>query len=107
MSFAQGELNFSETEAREPMETEEEEMDEDFDIPAEFQEAMDRLKEVTQKLEGGNLPLEEAMDRYQEGLKLIEFCEDRLEEAELLVEEVEDSQPSPKETDSSSGRDNG
>ncbi|MGM0380352.1 MAG: exodeoxyribonuclease VII small subunit, partial [bacterium] len=62
----------------------------DYQEPEEFQEAMDRLEEVTSELESGDLPLELAMDHYQEGLKLIEFCEERLEEAELLVEKIED-----------------
>lgn len=63
--------------------------------PVNFQEALDRLQEVAQELESGELPLEDAMEHYREGQQLINFCEDRLEEAELLVEEIDDSGESP------------
>lgn len=64
-----------------------------FPEPDGFGEALQRLEEVAEALENGELPLEEAMDHYEEGLFLIRFCERRLEEAELLVEEVDDSDP--------------
>ncbi len=105
MDYDQGELNFSETEEDEGMNVENSDSGEEYDIPDEFQGAMERLKEVTAELEGGDLALEEAMDRYQEGLKLIEFCERRLEEAELLVEEIEDNQAPPAVSGDSGGPD--
>jgi len=58
-----------------------------------FSSAVDRLKEIVRDLEDGELALEEAMEKYEEGLDLIGFCESRLEEAELLIEEVDDSDP--------------
>lgn len=61
--------------------------------PKDFQSAMERLREVARELESGELPLETAMENYREGIELIQFCESRLEEAELLVEEVDDSNP--------------
>lgn len=62
--------------------------------PEDFGEALRRLEDLADRLEGGKLPLEEAMEQYEEGLYLIRFCERRLEEAELLVEEVDDTNPS-------------
>lgn len=58
-----------------------------------FQSALDRIRSIARDLEEGDLALEEAMERYEEGLDLINFCEERLQEAELLVEEVDDSDP--------------
>ncbi|MFB6356073.1 MAG: exodeoxyribonuclease VII small subunit [bacterium] len=58
--------------------------------PEDFHQAMNRLKELAESLERGELPLEEAMSRYREGLDLVDFCEERLEEAEMLIEEIED-----------------
>lgn len=81
-------------------------MSEDEDIAVEdehdFQSALDRIRSIARDLEEGELALEEAMERYEEGLELIGFCEERLEDAELLIEEVDDSDPdnpelSPKE----------
>lgn len=66
---------------------------ESVDSPDDFQAAMDRLRALAEDLERGDLTLEEAMEHYEEGLRLIEFCEDRLEDAELLIEQVDDSDP--------------
>lgn len=71
--------------------------EDDYEVPGDFHEAMERLRDVADRLDSGELPLEEAMQQYREGLRLIEFCEDRLEEAELLIEEVDDTDPSRPE----------
>ena len=56
-----------------------------------FEEAMERLEEIVQNLENGELPLEEALKVFEEGMKLTKFCSGKLEEAEkrvtLLVKE--------------------
>lgn len=65
----------------------------EYPEPENFAEALERLETLAEKMEAGELPLEEAMETYEEGLYLIRFCEQRLEEAELLVEEVDESDP--------------
>lgn len=65
-----------------------------------FQSALDRIRSIASDLEEGDLALEEAMERYEEGLELINFAENRLEEAELLIEEVDDSDPENPEISS-------
>ena len=56
-----------------------------------FEDAMRRLEEIVQSLEGGDLPLEDSMKVFEEGMKLAKFCSKKLEEAEkkvtLLVQE--------------------
>jgi exodeoxyribonuclease VII small subunit len=56
-----------------------------------FEKAMERLEEIVQNLEGGDLPLEDALKAFEEGMKLAKFCSIKLEEAEkkvtLLIEE--------------------
>ena len=56
-----------------------------------FEKAMERLEEIVQNLEGGDLPLEDALKAFEEGMKLAKFCSFKLEEAEkkvtMLVEE--------------------
>jgi exodeoxyribonuclease VII small subunit len=56
-----------------------------------FEEAMERLEQIVESLEGGDLTLEESLKIFEEGMKLIRFCSKKLEEAEqkvtLLVKE--------------------
>lgn len=65
----------------------------DLEPNQDFSSAIDRLKEIVRDLENGELALEDAMEKYEEGLDLIGFCESKLEDAELLIEEVDDSDP--------------
>ena len=51
-----------------------------------FEEAMKRLEEIVQKLEKGDLPLEEAMGAYTEGVNLVRQCHEKLEEAEKKIQ---------------------
>lgn len=53
-----------------------------------FEEALRRLEEIVAGLDGGELPLEEALAHFQEGSKLREYCERKLAEAEAQVEEM-------------------
>ena len=51
-----------------------------------FEDALKRLQEVVEKLEKGDLPLEEAMECFSEGIRLAQFCHKKLEEAENKVQ---------------------
>lgn len=50
-----------------------------------FEEAMKRLEEIVQSLEGGELGLEEALSIFEEGMKLVKFSSRKLDEAEKRV----------------------
>jgi len=50
-----------------------------------FEKAMQRLEEITQNLENGDLSLEDSIDVFEEGMKLAKFCSKKLEEAEKKV----------------------
>lgn len=56
-----------------------------------FEEAMKRLGEIVQALEGDDLSLEDALKDFEKGMELVKFCSKKLEEAEkkvtLLVQE--------------------
>jgi len=60
-----------------------------------FEEAMQRLEEIVQDLEGGNRSLEDSIKIFEEGMKLVRFCSQKLEETEqkvnLLIKEGEGS----------------
>jgi len=50
-----------------------------------FEEAMERLEQIGEALEGGDLTLEESLKIFEEGMNLIRFCSKKLEEAEQKV----------------------
>lgn len=51
-----------------------------------FEEGLGRLEEIVQRLEGGELMLEESLRLYEEGVRLTRVCSRRLEEAEKRIE---------------------
>ncbi len=50
-----------------------------------FEEAMKRLEEIVQSLEGSDLPLEDALKVFEEGIELVKFSYNKLEEAEKKI----------------------
>ncbi len=50
-----------------------------------FEEAMQRLNEITSQMEKGDLPLEQSIKLYEEGTKLAVNCRKQLEEAQLKI----------------------
>ncbi|MEC9290802.1 MAG: exodeoxyribonuclease VII small subunit [Pseudomonadota bacterium] len=53
-----------------------------------FEDGMKNLEGILQKLEAGDLPLEEAMKSFEEGMKLHNHCKKLLDEAELKIEKI-------------------
>jgi exodeoxyribonuclease VII small subunit len=51
-----------------------------------FEEALKRLQTIVEKLERGDLPLEQAMESFTEGMQLVQLCHQKLEEAERKVQ---------------------
>jgi len=51
-----------------------------------FEEALQQLEQVVQKLEKGELPLEESLALYEDGIRLARLCHGKLEEAEGKIE---------------------
>jgi exodeoxyribonuclease VII small subunit len=50
-----------------------------------FEDALKNLQTIVEKLERGDLPLEDAMESFTEGVRLVHFCHRKLEEAESKV----------------------
>lgn len=50
-----------------------------------FEEALSQLESLVSRLEGGDLPLEEALRAFEEGVRLTRLCTERLEDAERRV----------------------
>lgn len=54
--------------------------------PKSFEAALQRLEEVLESLEHGNLNLEESVKAFEEGVGLVRFCHGKLDEVERRVE---------------------
>ena len=50
-----------------------------------FEESLNALEEIGQRLERGDVPLEEALVAFQEGMALSKQCQDTLEKAEKTL----------------------
>lgn len=50
-----------------------------------FEKRLNRLEEIVQKMERGDLALEESMKLFEEGIKLSRECHQKLNEAETKV----------------------
>ncbi|WP_445493144.1 exodeoxyribonuclease VII small subunit [Niallia sp. 03133] len=53
-----------------------------------FEEAMDELEKIVDKLEEGDVPLEEAINTYKKGMELSKFCHDKLKNVEEQLAEI-------------------
>jgi exodeoxyribonuclease VII small subunit len=51
-----------------------------------FESAVKRLEEIVNKLEGGDLSLDDSIKLFEEGVRLYQVCIKRLDEAEKKVE---------------------
>jgi exodeoxyribonuclease VII small subunit len=53
---------------------------------AKFEECLQRLEQILEELEKGDIPLERSLQLFEEGMKLSTSCRKELEEAEGRVE---------------------
>lgn len=56
-----------------------------------FEDAMTELEDIVEKLEKGELPIEESIEYFQKGVELSRYCNKKLDEIErkitLLIED--------------------
>ena len=50
-----------------------------------FEQALKKLEEITEKLEKGNLTLDESLKFFEEGIRLSRFCEKKLSDVENRI----------------------
>lgn len=53
-----------------------------------FEQAMDQLEALVEKLETGEVPLEKAIQYYQEGMKLSKICNEKLGNVEKQMQQI-------------------
>jgi exodeoxyribonuclease VII small subunit len=58
-----------------------------------FEKRLERVKEITALLEGGDLPLEQGVKLFQEGVRLSRECGAELEQARIIVESAGQEPP--------------
>lgn len=51
-----------------------------------FEKAVEKLEKIVEALEGGEIPLDEALKKYEEGVKLARLCNQKLAQAEKKIE---------------------
>jgi exodeoxyribonuclease VII small subunit len=53
-----------------------------------FEEAMNKLEQIVDKLEEGDVPLEAAIVFYKEGMELSKLCHDKLKSVEEQLTQI-------------------
>lgn len=53
-----------------------------------FEEAMEKLEVIVDKLEEGDVPLEEAISIYREGMDLSRICQEKLKNIEEQLTQI-------------------
>ena len=61
-----------------------------------FEEALSKLEEIVDRLEKGEVSLDDAVKAYEEGSMLKNECQKRLDEARLKVERIRSKRGSGK-----------
>ncbi len=56
-----------------------------------FEDALARLESIVERLEEGEIPLEESIQAYAEGTRLVRQCQEKLDAAETLIRELSES----------------
>jgi exodeoxyribonuclease VII small subunit len=51
-----------------------------------FETSLQALEEIVQKLEHGDLPLEDSLGLFEQGIRLARECQERLSQAERRIE---------------------
>jgi exodeoxyribonuclease VII small subunit len=66
-----------------------------------FEQALAELETVVERLEHGELPLEDALKQFERGIELARSCQSSLKQAEqrveILLKKTPDAEPEPFE----------
>jgi len=63
--------------------------------PPRYEDALAELERLVQRMEDGQLPLDQLLDNYRRGAELLELCRSRLGAIEQQVKVLEDGQLKP------------
>jgi exodeoxyribonuclease VII small subunit len=60
--------------------------------PASYEQAVAELDQLVQRMEAGQLPLDQLLDSYRRGADLLHWCRQRLQAVEEQVKVLEDGE---------------
>ncbi len=68
-----------------------------------FEQAINQLKGIVDKIEQGEIPLQDSLEQYEKGMALIKHCRDILQKAEKRIERISKEEPPepPQEAENS------
>jgi exodeoxyribonuclease VII small subunit len=64
-------------------------------VPPRYEDALAELERLVQRMEDGQLPLDQLLDNYRRGAELLELCRSRLQSIEQQVKVLEEGQLRP------------
>jgi exodeoxyribonuclease VII small subunit len=64
-------------------------------IPDTYEAAMTELEQLVQRLESGDMPLDQLMTGYQRGAALLEHCRDKLQTVEEQIKVLDEGALKP------------
>jgi exodeoxyribonuclease VII small subunit len=53
-----------------------------------FEEAMENLESIIDRMETERIPLDDLLKEYEEGTKLLKLCRDRIEHARARIDQI-------------------
>jgi len=53
-----------------------------------FEESLEKLEEIVNEMESGNVPLDKALNMYEEGINISQSCLKELDKAELKLKKL-------------------
>ena len=57
-----------------------------------FEQAIENLTEIVDKIEDGQVPLQESLQQYEKGMEMIKHCRKILLDAEKRIEEIAENE---------------
>ncbi|MCX5647127.1 MAG: exodeoxyribonuclease VII small subunit [Phycisphaerae bacterium] len=58
-----------------------------------FEQAIGQLKGIVDRIEQGEIPLQDSLEQYEKGMALIKHCRDILQNAEKRIEKISKEEP--------------
>ena len=53
-----------------------------------FEESLEKLEEIVNKLENGDVPLDDAIDEFEKAMQLVKVCNQKLSSAEESIAKI-------------------
>ena len=53
-----------------------------------FEESLEKLEEIVNRLENGDVPLDDAIDEFNKAMQLVKVCNEKLNSAEEAIAKI-------------------